>query len=191
MDSAPSVFADANALYPPALRYLLIELADAGIIRLHWSPEVLAELTRAILRVRPATDPVRLANQIAHLDKALPTASVAPSPAAATLPRLPDPKDDHVLASAWEAGCSILLTFNLRDFPASSLGTVDPPIVPVHPDAFLLRLLTTEAAVVLPIIDRLRRSLTRPPLSAAGYTDNLARAGLLQSAELLKHLLPL
>ena len=52
MEPVLSVFADANVLFPPALRYLLIELADAGVIRLHWSPEVLKELVRAIGRVR-------------------------------------------------------------------------------------------------------------------------------------------
>lgn len=178
-------------MFSPALRYLLIELADAGVIRLHWSPEVLNELVRAIGRVRPSIDATKLAAQINALDALLPGASVHASPSSMKRVTLPDPDDVHVVGAAWEAGCSILLTFNVRDFPPAILASLEPPISPVSPDTFLLRLLTTEATIVLPIIERLRTGLKRPPLSSAAYIDNLARAGLAQTAELLSHLLPL
>ena len=191
MASPLAVFADTNALYPPSLRYLLIELAQADVIRLHWSPEILAELSWAILKERPDKDPVQLTAQLAELDGALPSASVAATPASLLIAPLPDAKDAHVLGSAWLAECSILLTFNLRHFPPEQLALVEPPITPMHPDAFLVRLLTTDGARVLPIIDRLRRRLKAPPLSVADYTASLAKSRLAQTAELLKHLLPL
>jgi len=36
-------------------------------------------------------------------------------------PQLPDPKDDHVLELAVACGCADIVTFNVRDFTASSL----------------------------------------------------------------------
>lgn len=191
MSSALAVFADTNVLYPPALRYLLIELANADVIRLHWSPEILAERSRAILKVRPEKDPVLLAKQLAELDAVLPSASVQATPLSLTIATLPDAKDAHVLGSAWLAECSILLTFNLRHFPPELLAHLEPPIAPTHLDAFLVRLLTTEGARVLPIVDRLRRRLNAPPLSVTEYTVSLGKSHLTQTAELLKYLLPI
>jgi hypothetical protein len=51
----PVVFADANVLYNSALRDILIELALADIIRLHWSPLVLDELSRPLFAPVPIT----------------------------------------------------------------------------------------------------------------------------------------
>ena len=52
---------------------------------------------------------------------------------------LPDPDDRHVLAAAIRGGAECIVTFNLKDFPKSSL---DPyRIEAIHPDDFVSRLL--------------------------------------------------
>jgi hypothetical protein len=51
----PLVFADANALYASAPRDILIELALEAVIGLRWSPAVLDELARALVRTCPNT----------------------------------------------------------------------------------------------------------------------------------------
>jgi hypothetical protein len=40
---------------------------------------------------------------------------------------LPDAGDRYVLAAAIEAGASIMVTFNLADFPSASLAPQDVP----------------------------------------------------------------
>jgi hypothetical protein len=48
---------------------------------------------------------------------------------------LPDPDDRHVLAAAIRGGCEVIVTFNLKDFPAEELASYD--IIAQHPDEFL------------------------------------------------------
>src|SRR5882762_11705405 len=50
---------------------------------------------------------------------------------------LPDPDDRHVLAAAIRAGAHVIVTANLRDFPAKILGQFG--IEPQHPDEFVLQ----------------------------------------------------
>lgn len=49
--------------------------------------------------------------------------------------QLPDPNDRHVLAAAIEAGATVIVTFNLSDFPRFSLQPYGIRAVP--PDTFL------------------------------------------------------
>jgi hypothetical protein len=65
-----------------------------------------------------------------------------------------------------------------------------PPLTATHPDAFRVHLLTTRASVTLPVIEKVRRNLTTPPMSVADYADSLDRTGLPQVADLLRYLLP-
>lgn len=189
MDPVPSVFADANALYPAALRDILIELAIVNAIRLHWSPYVLDELERSILKVRPATDLSRLVSRRDAMNAALPSASVEPSSALLALFSLPDLKDAPIAAAAFDARCSVLLTFNLKHFPKAELGKVHPPISPMHPDVFLVHLMTQNAAAILPVIEAVRQKLRKPPMTLDAYATSLIRSQLPQTAELLRHLL--
>jgi hypothetical protein len=48
---------------------------------------------------------------------------------------LPDPNDRHILAAAIRCGAQIIVTLNLKDFPADVL---DPyGVEAMHPDEFL------------------------------------------------------
>ncbi len=49
--------------------------------------------------------------------------------------RLPDPDDRHVLAAAIVSGAEIIVTRNLRDFPAGELDRYG--IAAQHPDVFV------------------------------------------------------
>ncbi len=70
---------------------------------------------------------------------------------------LPDSKDRHVLAAAIAARADIIVTFNLKDFPAPVLATYK--IEAQHPDDFLLRLLDLSPETVFLAIRRQRQSL--------------------------------
>jgi hypothetical protein len=56
------------------------------------------------------------------------------------------PKDRHVLAAAIKGNASLLVTFNLRDFPAESL--VAWGVNAVHPQDYLLTLYSMNPALV-------------------------------------------
>jgi hypothetical protein len=51
---------------------------------------------------------------------------------------LPDPNDHHVLAAAIRCKAEVIVTFNLKDFPVSTLEAFD--IEPQHPDEFIIDL---------------------------------------------------
>jgi predicted nucleic acid-binding protein len=183
----PVVFADTNVLYSAALRDILIELALLDALRLHWSSKVLDELKRSLLARRPAITEAGIDRLLDAMNGALPDALVTPGNCE-LLATLPDPDDHHVLAAALEAGCDILLTFNLVDFPAAQLAREDP-ITAMHPDTFLLGQLTSHAVPLLTVIRQIQAGLSKPPVSLSAYLDNLRRSGLQQTASLLHHLL--
>ena len=56
------------------------------------------------------------------------------------------PKDRHVLAAAIKGNASLIVTFNLRDFPAESL--VAWGVIAVHPQDYLLTLYSMNPALV-------------------------------------------
>ena len=85
---------------------------------------------------------------------------------------LPDPDDEHVLAAARVAGASVLLTFNLSDFPAT---LVRSGLSVLHPDVFFTLLLVELEADVLAALAKLRRNLSRPALSALDLTHAFER----------------
>jgi hypothetical protein len=76
---------------------------------------------------------------------------------------LPDPQDEHVLAAARATGASVLLTYNLSDFPATLLGHTGLTVL--HPDTLLTLLFLERPADVLLALSKLRRNLSRPALS--------------------------
>ena len=60
---------------------------------------------------------------------------------------LPDDGDRHVLAAAIKGDAEILVTANLKHFPASALAPYG--IEALHPDEFVLRLIERVPARVL------------------------------------------
>ena len=186
----PRVFVDANVLYASAPRDIMMELALDGVIQLRWSTAVLDELSRALIRTRSDYTTAKALRLITAMMTALPEALLLPPEPIGPTGTLPDPDDAHVIAAACEASCTHVLTFNLKHFPADLLAKQTSPLTATHPDVFLVHLLTTRAPATLPVIERVRQRLTKPPLSVAAYADNLADSDLPQLADLLRFLLP-
>lgn len=185
----PVVFLDACVLYPPLVRGILLGTAKAGLFAPRWSPRVLDEWRIASARKRgiEAEDATMAARR--DMAESFPDASVTPEPEAIDALTLPDDSDNHVLAAAIAAEAAILVTFNLRDFPARRLAAQG--IVPRHPDSFLWELFSHDPDAMDRIIrgagaaadahgaETLRRALKRaklPRLAKAFATH--ADAGL-------------
>ena len=171
--AAPVALADANVLYPAALRDLLVELGTRGVIRLHWSATIHDEWTRALGLTH---DPARIARTRALMDRALPDATVAGFEHLIATLTLPDPDDRHVLAAAIAAEARVIVTFNLTDFPADALAPHQ--ITATHPDVFLTALLETAPEAVTEAVAAIHRRLTAPTLSTNDLLAVYARNGL-------------
>lgn len=98
--------------------------------------------------------------------------------------RLPDASDRHVLAAAIEANASVLLTFNLADFPREVLSGYG--VVPRHPDGFLCELHTSDPEAVEAGVDAARQNLriTNPDRDA--YVGALKQQRLVAFATRLR-----
>ncbi|MEM8959576.1 MAG: PIN domain-containing protein [Pseudomonadota bacterium] len=139
------VLIDACVLYPTLLRAIVLEVARAGAFTPLWSARIIEEWRRAALRTHPE-QAAMLGGEIALVTARWPNAEVAVPPDAEAGLSLPDENDRHVLAAAIAGGADLILTLNLRDFPARTLARHG--LRAEHPDAFLLGLLGEDAPAI-------------------------------------------
>jgi hypothetical protein len=176
------VFTDANVLYGSTLRDLLLQLGVDKIVSLRWTEAVHLEWSQALVRSRPdLADRVERTRGI-MLD-ALPEALVLDYEHRVDDLDLPDPNDRHVLAAALESGAQLILTSNLRHFPAEAMPA---GVAAIHPDTLLSLLLAADPAPVLAAISKVRHRMAKPPMSPAEFLDALRHALLPLTARALE-----
>lgn len=171
---------DACVLYPAPLRDFLIRLALTGAFRARWTERIHDEWMRAVLLKYPdRAEALTRTRQL--MNDAVPDCLVDGYEAIAQGITLPDPDDVHVLAAAIRCGASVIVTFNLKDFPAKVLAPYG--IEAQHPDEFADYLFDLHPAVVVEAASRQRASLKHPPMDVDRYLDNLLRQGLTQTVK--------
>ena len=180
----PTALLDANVLYPAGLRDLLLRLADRYLHAPLWSADIHGEWMRSLLADRPDIEPGVLERTRAVMDAHFPDALVTGHEALAATLDLPDPDDRHVLAAAIHGGADIIVTRNLRDFPADRLAPHG--LVAQHPDAFIVELVEADPEAALAAVRGPRAALRKPPRSAGGYLAALERLGLSRTVSLLR-----
>lgn len=168
MAAFPAFF-DTCALYGGVLNDLFLRLAEEGAYRLLWSEQVLAELHRNLAE-RVGAD--KATRRVAAMRRAFPDAAVE------GYQHLEDqmPVDDgdrHVAAAAAHAHAEVIVTANLRHFPAGPLLAFH--LQPRHPDEFLLDQLDLYPEIVHRCLDDLADTYEHPPLTLEQILDNLAK----------------
>ncbi len=180
----PTALLDANVLYPAGLRDLLLRLADRYLYAPLWSAGIHEEWMRSLLADRPDIEARVLDRTRAVMDGHFPDAVVKGYQTVIATLDLPDPNDHHVLAAAIHGGADIVVTRNLRDFPADRL--TPHGLVAQHPDAFVVELLEADAEAVLAAVQSHRAALRNPPRSAGAYLAALEGLGLSRTVALLR-----
>jgi hypothetical protein len=153
MSSNFAVVYDACVLYPAPLRDLLMHLALSDLYRARWSDLIHDEWTRNLLANRPDLNQDQLDRTRALMNAHVRDSLVDGFDYLIPVIDLPDADDRHVVAAAIHSGASLIVTFNLKDFPSASLQRYD--IVAQHPDAFIVDLLDLQPAAVLEAVDTL------------------------------------
>ena len=123
------------AVYSTPIRceVFLLEAADFHLYRVHWSPKILEDTLHHLVVDRRITGD--RANRLRYkIETAFPEASVNP-PAGIAEAVDCDPDDRHVVAAAIAAKAELIVTDNVRHFPAKAL--VPLGIEAVTPDRFL------------------------------------------------------
>jgi predicted nucleic acid-binding protein len=166
-------FFDTSALYGARLSDLCLWLADAGAFRPLWSADIIEELERNLLKNGERADLV--SKRVDTMTTYFPDAMVdgySDLIGGMTC----DPKDRHVLAAAVRANAEVLVTFNLKDFPADSTAAFEIEVV--HPDDFLLDQLDLFPGLVVGTLRHLVRIYDSPPVSMDELLQSLTRAGV-------------
>ena len=133
------MLADANVLFSRTLRDYVLYAADEGTIEVHWSRQILAEMSRNLREnLGLSHDSTARLEQLMndYIEYAL--VEVDPGHLAAVEAVEMDAKDRHVLAAALSADADILLTDNTKDFPAQWMA--DRGIELLTPGQLLIRL---------------------------------------------------
>src|SRR5438128_2369565 len=156
------VLYDACVLYPAPLRDLLMHLAMVDLYQAKWTNEIHDEWIRNVLANRKDLKRSQLERTRDLMNKHVRDCLVERYQYLISTVKLPDPDDRHVLAAAIHSSASIILTYNLKDFPTKILEAYE--IKAQHPDIFISQLVDLEADIVCRAIKRLRATLKNPPM---------------------------
>ncbi len=171
-----TVLIDACVLYAAPVRDLIVELAGRDLFRAKWTEAIQNEWVNALLNKRPELNAEKLWRTVELMNSNILDCMVTGHEDLIKSLKLPDPNDRHVLAAAIHANCDAIVTFNRRDFPEPVLEQYNIELL--HPDDFLHFQFDLGDAQVITAVQRIRKRLKNPPLSAAEYLDRLELQGL-------------
>jgi len=171
-------FLDTCTVFGAAITDFVLNLAERGTFRPLWSEHVLAELERSL--VRRGIDPDAVVYRVGAMRTAFPDANVTGYEDLITQMTCDD-DDRHVLAAAVRANAEVIVTFNLKHFPQSSL---DPyQISTVHPDDFLLDQLDLYPQATLQSLEDTSGRYEKPAMTVDAFLGLLTKSGTPRFAE--------
>lgn len=163
---------DANVLYPNTLRDFLLRLGLEQVIQVRTTEQILDEAFGNLEANRPDLDPARLKRTRDLMVQAMPDLLVTGYESRIEQLTLPDPDDRHVLAAAITAEAEIIVTNNLKDFPAAVLAPHG--ITAQSPDEFLSGLHDFAASQMVAVATAIATAWRSPDATADGVLDSLA-----------------
>lgn len=150
-------------------------MADCGAFRPLWSNKVEEEAPRALCEIHPDIDPSRFHSRFRSMNEAFEDARVLGWEPLVEGLELPDPNDRHVLAAAIRGRADVIVTENVRDFPATALSPLG--LEAVRLDEFLLTQFDLNVGVTVQIIGDQARAMGRPPVTGDQLLGRLTRSG--------------
>ncbi len=175
---------DACVLYPAPLRDMLMWLSTTDLFRPKWTERILDEWSHRLLDNRPDLTSEKIERTRRLMNESVLDCLVTGYEDLIDRLELPDPDDRHVLAAAITARAHVIVTFNLKDFPADYLAQFG--IEPQHPDDFVTRLLELSTGAVCKAVKYHRANLKNPPKSVREYLATLERQRLSRTVRALR-----
>ncbi|ODT73727.1 MAG: PIN domain-containing protein [Pelagibacterium sp. SCN 64-44] len=180
----PVAVLDACVLYPFHLRNLMIQAAFDGLFDARWSDDIHDEWIRNLAANVAGVSRERLELTRDKMKAVLPGADVTAYQALIAGLDLPDPDDRHVLAAAITGGASVIVTWNLKDFPVASLQSHS--ITCISPDAFLSALHAAFPDALIDSAARARHNLRKSLPTIDDFIDAIAGQGLAAFAAIIR-----
>ncbi|WP_165173235.1 PIN domain-containing protein [Adlercreutzia sp. ZJ242] len=181
MSSPGKVFVDANVLVSTWTTDILLTLAERGFFEPRWSDRIMEEACEALCGMN--RDRGWVTKYLGEIDAAFECAAVVIEAGDLDGIVLPDPNDRHVVAGAVLGGCGVVITYNLKDFPESSLEGVG--VRAIHPDDFIMRVVEEDPEGVLSAVRSLVAAKKHPPRTMTEEIAGLRAARLLKFADFL------
>ena len=180
---------DACVLYSAPLRDLLVEAAVGDLFQARWTAEIHDEWMRNLRADRPDIAPRNLERTRTLMDTKVSDCLVTGHLWLIPTLTLPDPDDRHVLAAAIHCGAGVIVTKNLKDFPAALLDQYR--IQAHHPDSFLVDVLDANELAMCSTVRAVRGRLKNPPKTVADFLLTLERQELARTVERLREFVDL
>lgn len=171
------VFVDTNVLFPFSIMDLLLGMAEDGIHEFIWSNDLLDEWERVIVEnsERSAESAASIVAAIREFfeDGEIPTASYA-----AEVDDMPsaDLDDRKHIAAAKVGRATVLLTRNLKHFPAEPL--LEMSIRVLDADAYFCEQLAGSPEQMLWTVTRIAGEKRRPAMTVGELLSTLGNAGV-------------
>lgn len=175
---------DACVLYPAPLRDILMWLSITDLFRARWTDRILDEWSRTLLADRPDLESKQIERTRRLMNESALDCLVTDYESAIEDLELPDRDDRHVLAAAIRAQAAVIVTFNLKHFPAEYLAQF--AVEAQHPDDFIMHLFDLSAGTVCRAVKQHRASLRNPPKSVEDYLGTLERQQLPKTVQMLR-----
>jgi hypothetical protein len=175
---------DACVLYSAPLRDFFMQLTVGLVFQPKWTERIHEEWIRNVLEHHPERTPAQLERTRDLMNHHGRDWQVPDHEALIETLTLPDAEDRHVLAAAIVAGVSLIVTFNLKDFPKAVL--TPHGIQARHPDDFACGLFDEEREAFLLALQTIRARLKKPPMSPEEYLEKLKDCGLKKTVEKLR-----
>ena len=169
---------DACVLYPFHLRNLLVQCAVDRLVEARWTNEIHEEWIRNLSANNPTIPIGHLHAARDLMNAAVPTATVTGYKTTIPSIVLPDANDRHVVAAAVAASASIIVTWNVRDFPTAELRRHG--LQKQTPDLFLTRLYDRIPDLTIEAVAGARRNLRRSKVSPMEFVQALRRQKLVR-----------
>jgi predicted nucleic acid-binding protein len=180
---------DACTLTNTLKRNLLLTLAEAGFFRLRWSGQILDETEAAIekvLREKGRTDPrLRAKRARTAMETAFEDAMVSDFDRfMSAADGLPDPNDAHVVAAAIKTRASMIVTENLKHFPAANLATIN--MEAKSADEFIADTIALDEGRAVAAIREMRERFNKPAITAEALLLKMEAEGMQEAVDLLR-----
>ena len=161
-----------------------MQLALTDLFRAKWTKDIHAEWIEALLRNEPNRERASLESTRDLMDQSTRDGLVDGYQGLIPSLKLPDENDRHVLAAAIVGRCDVIVTKNLKHFPAKALEVYG--IEAQDPDNFLLNLLDLTPGIFCGAIKKVRARLKNPPYSVQDYLNTLRKQGLIATVAQLE-----
>lgn len=165
-------------------RNILVQTAVDRLIDARWTDDIHNEWIRNLAANEPAVPLERLGTTRRLMNAVLPTATIVGYERHILGVNLPDSSDRHVVSAGIAANAAIILTWNLRDFPAAKWGKFG--LKPMTPDALLADVYDKAPDLATGSLAKARRNLTRNPASPLQFIEILVSQRLTDLADRIR-----